>query len=278
LYENRLDTNPAVVAELGPGDSFGVGLMALLTGSEKYYALDIVERAKLLHNVEVLDNLIGMLSNRVNIPNEDDFPKLHPCLNDYAFPLKIVTEKRVVDQLRDERIEQIREDLLKCKDFKDESSSVRYICPWHETRVLRKESVNMVYSQAVLEHVIDLRNAYQAMYAWLKKGGVMSHQVDFKSHHQGLSDQWNDHWAYSDFEWKLIKGKKSYEINREPLSTHLDLLTETGFKILAVIPVKDYPSDKYSGSIHRDQLAKKFQKMSEEDFRTCNAHILSIKE
>jgi len=42
LNENGLNTNPSVVAELGPGDSMGVGLMTLLTGTKKYYAFDVV--------------------------------------------------------------------------------------------------------------------------------------------------------------------------------------------------------------------------------------------
>ena len=43
---NRLNTNgfagvPKTVAELGPGDSIGVGLAALLSGAKSYVALDI---------------------------------------------------------------------------------------------------------------------------------------------------------------------------------------------------------------------------------------------
>src|SRR5690242_6794043 len=40
--EHGLSTAPATVAELGPGDSVGVGLAALLTGSERYWALDVL--------------------------------------------------------------------------------------------------------------------------------------------------------------------------------------------------------------------------------------------
>ena len=50
INENGLDTNPNIVAELGPGDSIGMGLMALLTGSSKYYALDIVEKTNVKQN------------------------------------------------------------------------------------------------------------------------------------------------------------------------------------------------------------------------------------
>src|SRR5262245_33287553 len=40
LAEVGLPTQPDLVIELGPGDTVGVGIMALLTGSHEYVALD----------------------------------------------------------------------------------------------------------------------------------------------------------------------------------------------------------------------------------------------
>jgi len=42
LWENQLQAIPNTVAELGPGDSLGVGLAALLSGASKFYVLDVV--------------------------------------------------------------------------------------------------------------------------------------------------------------------------------------------------------------------------------------------
>jgi len=276
LHEHGLNTYPSIVAELGPGDSIGVGLMALLTGSKRYYTFDVVKHTSLKQNAGLLDELIDLLIDRTDIPNEEEFPRVHPRLKSYGFPSKIITEERIIGNLYDRRIAQIKNSLLHHDNLNKESSPMRYFCPWYDSSIIGKESVDMVYSQAVLEHVNDLNNTYEAMYLWLKHGGVMSHQIDFKSH--GTSDEWNGHWTYSDFEWKLIKGRKAYVLNREPLSTHIDLLSEVGFRIISVIPVETYPFEEYIGSIHRNQLARRFQKMSEEDFTTCTAHILSIKE
>ena len=276
LNEHGLDTNPSTIAELGPGDSIGVGLMSLLTGAKKYYALDVVSHTILKQNIKLLDDSIDLLLNRKDIPDEKEFPRVHPRLKSYAFPSKIITEKRMMDNLDDEKIAHIKNNLLNHENLNKELSSIQYFCPWYESSVINKESVDIIFSQAVLEHVEDLSNTYESMYLWLKSGGVMSHQIDFKSH--STSDEWNGHWAYSDFEWKLISGKQTYSINREPLSTHIDLLNRKGFKILSIIPVKTYPSEKYIGSIHRNQLSKRFQKMQEEDFTTSGVHILSIKD
>ena len=41
----KLEKNFSKIAEIGPGDSIGVGLLALLLGVEKYYAFDVVKFA-----------------------------------------------------------------------------------------------------------------------------------------------------------------------------------------------------------------------------------------
>lgn len=251
-------------------------LAYLLTGSKKYYALDVVEHTTLKQNVKLLDELIDLLLSRTDIPNEDEFPRVHPCLKKYAFPSKIITEHRMMGQLDDERKKYLKTNLLQYKTLNKELSSLQYFCPWYDSGVIAKQSVDMIFSQAVLEHVDDLSGTYKAMHLWLKSGGIMSHQIDFKSH--STSDEWNGHWAYSDFVWKLIRGKDTYGINRAPLSVHVDLLNKMGFKILSIIPVKTFPSEKYTNSIHRNQLAKRFNKITDEDFSTSSAHILSIKE
>ena len=149
------------------------------------------------------------------------------------------------------------------------------MCPWYDPKIIENDSVDLIFSQAVLEHVEDLRNTYNAMYRWVKKGGFISHQIDFESH--GLSDQWNGHWSFSDLTWKLIKGKRQYLINREPLSKHLEAAQDAGFEIVSVVPIKSFPHEEYIGTIERSQLAKKFKNMSEEDFTTTSAYVLAKK-
>jgi len=49
--ESGLSDTPRVVAELGPGDSIGIGIAALLTGAEKYYAFDVCRYATNQRNI-----------------------------------------------------------------------------------------------------------------------------------------------------------------------------------------------------------------------------------
>src|SRR5450631_2613031 len=55
-----LQTRPRVVAELGPDDSLGTGIAALLSGAEQYFALDAVSHANAEHNLGILDELVAL--------------------------------------------------------------------------------------------------------------------------------------------------------------------------------------------------------------------------
>jgi hypothetical protein len=231
---SSLSTSPTKVAELGPGDSIGIGLAALLCGAEQYCAFDVVEYAQLDKNLNVFDELVGLFKGKEDIPGNEEFPKVRPKLESYEFPSGILTAERLNRTLNDGRIARIREAIENVKHTK--CSMIRYVVPWYSSDILDRASIDMVFSQAVMEHVEDVANTYKALYSWLKPEGFMSHQIDFSCH--GTADEWNGHWAYSDFVWKLIKGKRPFLINRMPLSTHIRLLKETGFNIVRQTKVK----------------------------------------
>lgn len=269
LSQHGLNTTPDVVAEIGPGPSLGVGLMALLTGSQSYYALDVAEHTNLEANRDVLTELVGLLRRREDIPADEEFPNLHPPLSAYTFPSDILGEDRLRRGLSEDRIARIR-DQLSDSASPERGPVIRYYCPWHGPEVIRRESVDMIFSQAALEHVDDLEHTYQAMHAWLKPGGVMSHEVDFKCH--GTAAEFNGHWTYSDLAWKWVKGRDAYLINREPLSRHLELLSGTGFNLISVVP------DQKTGGVERRQLSPRFRGLSEEDLTTGSAFLLAVKD
>ena len=85
-HKSKLNYYPNVVAELGPGDSLGVGIMALMLGSKKYIACDVVEFSNPEKNLIVLEELLIMLRNRDAIPDDSEFPRIIPRLDDYSFP------------------------------------------------------------------------------------------------------------------------------------------------------------------------------------------------
>jgi hypothetical protein len=127
----------------------------------------------------------------------------------------------------------------------------------------------MIFSQAALEHVDNLTQTYQSLHRWLKADGFMSHQIDFGCH--SLAKKWNGHWAYSDLTWRMIRGKRSYLLNRCPYSVHRQQLAQCGFNIVAEVKTFD------DSGIARAHLNSGFQAISDEDFRTRTVHILATK-
>jgi len=263
---NGLNVYPKVVAELGPGDSLGIGLAALISGSDKYFAFDVVEHANTERNLKIFDELVELFRNRTPIPGDDEFPVVKPSLSDYAFPVDILDEKRLSEALEESRIQKIRDSIA---NFHSNSSLIQYKVPWYNENILEKESVDMIFSQAVLEHVDDLKSTYKFMHLWLKPNGYISHQIDFRSH--GTSDEWNGHWVYSDFLWKLIKGKRAYLLNREPYSTHVRILEEEAFQM--VFDAKN----KFKSNLTRDNLAKRYKHITDDDMTTLGVFFQANK-
>ncbi|HWS68394.1 MAG TPA: hypothetical protein VN325_36960 [Steroidobacteraceae bacterium] len=255
-YQNGLCTRPpSRVAELGPGDSIGIGLAALLSGANHYYGLDALPLANLNRNAGVFEELIDLFRARAAIPGDDEFPGVKPKLRSYDFP-------RAMLSFPNERsIERIRRSI---EDPFNPDSMIRYVAPWWNPEVIERGVVDMIFSQAVLEHVDDLESAYAAMRVWLASGGWLSHQIDFRSH--GTTTEWNGHWTCGDLTWRLLRGRRKFLINREPHSTHLRLLREAGFTVVSDETVN-------APGVDRRKLAPRFTSISDQDLTTSGAYI-----
>jgi len=263
---NGLKVPPRVVAELGPGNSLGIGLAALLSGAERYHAFDVVPHAQVKRSLAVLDELIALFQARADIPGPDEFPQVHPLLPSYAFPRHLLDDGALTAALAPDRLARIRYSVLH-QNAAD--SMIDYRTRWFDDRAIERESVDLLVSQAVLEHIDDLPGTYRAMRLWLKPDGLTSHDVDFRAH--STARFWNGHWKYSDRVWKLIRGRRSYLLNREPYSTHLRLLRENGFLAVGGQTTKADPI------IERQRLAPRFQGLTDQDLTTPTALIQAIR-
>lgn len=254
----------SLVAELGPGDSLGIGLTGLLTGVERYWALDVVEASDVERNLAILDDLLEMVQARADVPGADEYPRVNPKLSEYAFPDHLVSEEAIRKATAPARVAKIREELAKPNDPSNEL--LRYVVPWIGAEHVEPESVSYLFSQAVFEHVDDLPGAYQAMYSWLRPGGLMSHTIDYASH--GLADEWNGHWQYGPLGWKIVRGSRPYLLNREPHATQQQNLHDAGFEIIE----EDRRFD--DGGLPRERLAARYQTISDIDLRTRGVFLV----
>ncbi|MFI5253674.1 MAG: methyltransferase domain-containing protein [Bacteroidota bacterium] len=269
IYRNG-HSFPEIIAELGPGDSIGIGLAGLLSGAKKYYSLDVVPHINNERNVKIFDEISDLFLNKSAIPDDTEFTQVKPKLESHQFPYDVISEARLQASLDKTRLTRLRNDLFHIIGADSHEKSIEYYCPWYDRNIIKPETVDLIFSQAVLEHVEDLDNTYQSIFYWLKKGGLVSHQIDFKCH--GTSNIWNGHWAYSDFTWGLIKGNKPYLLNREPLSTHIKMLERYKFKPLYLQPVED------RSGIKRSELAQRFKHFTDTDLTTSGVYILAVKE
>jgi len=258
-----------VVAELGPGDSLGLGLAALLSGARTYYAFDIVPYTRNDRNLQVLRELVEIFRRQTPIPDATEFPEVRPQLQDWSFPRGLLTDEYLGETLDPARVAAIERALLGVKESRGGPIEIRYQAPWNATESIHEDSVDLIFSQAVLEHIDDLEGTYRAMHRWLRPDGLLSHQIDLRAHY--LDRRWNAHWSYSDFTWKVIRGRRPYLLNRQPLSAHLSLLDRTGFEVLRILK-HQRPS-----AVRREQLAKRFRQISEEDMTTSGVYIQARK-
>lgn len=111
-FKNGLQFVPRVMAEFGPGDSIGIGLAALLSGVEKYYALDIIRFIDNKRNIEIFDELVALFKSRSYIPNDEEFPNVIPKHARYDFPKNILTDDILNNSLEQYRINKIRNELI----------------------------------------------------------------------------------------------------------------------------------------------------------------------
>ncbi|MDR1910734.1 MAG: class I SAM-dependent methyltransferase [Helicobacteraceae bacterium] len=236
---------PRRIAEFGPGNSIGTGLCALLCGADEYYAFDAFYYGNIAENITVLEELIKLYDN-------ENFDQI---------------KRR--EREREERADRLEKIKMVLNGEKGETIKIDYIATW-ENYAAPLPKVDFVFSQAVLEHIDNLENFYETQARILDRGGFCSHQIDFRSH--GETFEWNGHYAISEKKWRRIRYVRPYSINREPLSTHVNLLKKSGFEIVYL-----RKTEGGKNAIKRDRLALKFRNLSDEDFMTSSALIVAKK-
>jgi hypothetical protein len=265
-FQNGLARHPRAVAELGPGGSLGMGLAALLSGADSYQALDVVRHANVAGNLAVFDQLVTLFANRTPIPDEQEFPQIRPTLTSYAFPEQLC-RAHMAAMTCPERLARIRASI---RGQNRPGSMIHYRVPWFDESILERDGLDLVFSQAVMEHVDDLAGTYQAIRKALRVGGLLSHQIDFRSHQ--MVREWNGHWSCPDFLWRLIRGRRRYLLNRQPCSTHLGLLADHGFQVVGVQRMRS-PT-----RLARAQLSSRFTHVTDDDLTTSGALIQATKQ
>ncbi|MHB2153607.1 class I SAM-dependent methyltransferase [Calditrichota bacterium GD2] len=253
------------IAEIGPGDSLGIGISAIFCGINNYYAFDVIKHANSKENIKIAQEIKNLYLKGQDIPYQNGFENTNPKLEDYSFPTSILPDYITDQSYLDKRLKQISKALFN----KQSEIKIEYVVPWNKLDIEPDIKLDLIYSQAVMEHILDIDYAYHKMYEWLRVGGIISHQIDFKSHE--MTKEWNGHWFINDTVWKFLMHGRKYPINRFPLSVHLTSIKNTGFTIKKILPVIN------KTSLDRRKSLKENIEYIEEDFLTSSALIIAQK-
>lgn len=256
-------TVPNVVMEIGSGNSLGVGLAALLSGASKFYALEKTQFWNNSTNLRVFDELVDMFKQR-----QESKSFYEDAEGGYTegFPHQVLNNEYFKKCLSEDRLFKIRKELEHPQA--SDNIFIRSIIPWTGKAHIANDSVDLICSHTVLQHVMDLDFTYIKMGNWLKPGGYMSHTIDFKC--MNTSKLWNGHWTYNKSTWKIVTGGANL-INREPLSTHLQLLNANNFNI------KFQQLTKKKNKLLKHDLAKRFKSLKEKDLTTSGVYFFAEK-
>jgi SAM-dependent methyltransferase len=267
LQSAGMNAIPESVCELGPGASIGSGIASLLCGASSYTALDVADFYKRDENVNILHELVSLFQQKTRLKEDlfSDSQAKFPI----DFPEKILTPDMMKEHLASERVDAIEQALLNVGRSCD-GIEVNYHAPYTSQKIVASSSFDLIMSNAVLEHVDDLPELYTNMAYWVRPEGWLSHQVDFRCH--GITPEWNGHWAIGRFMWWLVRGRRPYLINRQPLSAHLELHRKHNFKIRLC-------NKKTSREgIARELVCDSFDFLADEDLSCQSAYIASHPE
>ncbi|MGK9477953.1 methyltransferase domain-containing protein [Melioribacter sp. OK-6-Me] len=215
------------IAEIGPGDTLGVGICALLDGFKKYYAFDIIAHASIDNN------------------------------------LKILLQLKNYFQLHSTKIKEI------IAGIKGENDLFHYFPNCQNKGSVEENSLDLILSNAVMEHVFDISSYYKIMFDLLKPGGYCSHVIDYKA--LEFSKIWYEHWYLNKTIWKFLMHGRMYFINRLPHSYHISTQKNIGYEILLEEKI-------FNEKANFKKISKEIRKyFTEEDLSISSAHVIARK-
>lgn len=218
MNELGLQTKFKEIGEIGSGGSVGVGICALLSGCEKYYALEIQESFDINQNLKILEEVVLLFKNRTSI--SDKYKKINLKVKDHSYPAGIIKPNFLQESI----ISEIKDDIL--NQFRN-SKRIIVNKKWNSQLPVK---LDFIFSRAVMEHVSNPGVVYKDINHNLKPGSVMFHDIEFHSH--GITKRTDGHYLIPEYLWKVIYGKRRFFLNRWNKEEHENSIITNGFQII----------------------------------------------
>lgn len=219
------DLRERTILELGPGGSLGFGLLALEAGAKKYLAVD--------DGIHTFIEKKQLLQYKALLKNSQ-------TLRTYFYPIK--------------------------KGFSYNTNLIEYVAIDQTSKYpLPDNSIDIIYSCAVLEHVHDLDLCFSEMARVLKNDGILYHEVDLRDHIFSQESLW--FLTISDFWFRLLFSHTGGFVNRKRISYYKKLAQKYHLSVVSFEPIV-----KYEGpiSLKKIQVAA----YADEDIRTLAFYIV----
>jgi len=141
-------------------------------------------------------------------------------------------------------------------------------------RFLNKK-FDVIISNAVLEHLSDLKRAIYQMSKMIKSQGIMVHEVDLACHNRFAKIHPLYFLTFSDKQWSKM-GSNVGQPNRYRFSHYLAFLKDAGFTIKAIEITKKIRSTEVEEI--RDSLNEKFKHLSTHDLQILGFRFSAFKK
>jgi SAM-dependent methyltransferase len=137
---------------------------------------------------------------------------------------------------------------------------------------------DLISSTVVLEHIpqYDILAILNECYRILNTGGVLSLRIDYQDHYSYFDSSVSiyNFLQYTDKEWNKYNPSLHYQ-NRLRHSDYLELIAQTGFKIVKDVPRK--PTHEHMQALGKVKLSEKFAHKHMDDLAVPGSEIVLIK-
>ncbi|MBN2144935.1 MAG: methyltransferase domain-containing protein [Candidatus Aureabacteria bacterium] len=198
------DIRDKEVLELGPGADLGIGLYLLSKGVKKYNAIDV--------NGLAADTPIQF----------------------YEHLLKKLGQK------------QLSADLKCLKQLLSDFNRLNYVCrqDFSLTSSFLENSIDIIFSQAALEHFDDIENTIKQLSIVSKPGAILTALIDLKTHSRWIRDKDpNNIYRYSPAFYRLFRFRGIP--NRLRPYHYEDIFIKYGWGNIQIFPIDTLSEDEY---------------------------------